>query len=188
MKKFTCTAAVATLALTLTGCGQTASPSAGETGTNRPSSSSPSSSSSSSSAPDAVETEEPAPEDTEFKFGESVKFDDGLSVTISKPKAFKPSQYAAFDKEPAYVRITITVVNKTGATYDPSAFYATLQSANVEATSVYDSDKKIEGGPQTKLLKNREAKWDLGFGVKNPKDLVLEVTPGFEYNSVIFTS
>ena len=74
-----------------------------------------------------METE--APQDTELTFGESATFDVAW-LNVSKPKVFKPSQYAAKDKAKAYVKFTITLVNKTGATFDPALVYATVQSAN----------------------------------------------------------
>ena len=192
MKKLTCTAAVAAVALTLSACGTATQAKAGgdATGTNRPASSASSSStsSSSSSAPEeVVETE--APQDTELTFGESATFDDGLVLNVSKPKVFKPSQYAAKDKAKAYVKFTITLVNKTGATFDPALVYATVQSANVEASTVYDSENGLDGGPSTKLLKGREAKWQVAFGVEDPKDLVMEINPGaFEYADILYTN
>jgi hypothetical protein len=191
MKKLISITALVVLAAS--GCAPTTATQSGDaTGVNRPSSSSSSSSSSSPAEPAAdLETEEPEPsdEDTELKFGESATFDDGLVINVSKPKVFKPSEYAAFDKAKAYVKFTITVVNRTGKTFDPTGVYATVQSANEEASTVFDSDKNIGGGPSTKLLKNREAKWVIGFGVQNPKDLVMEISPGaFEYDDILYTN
>jgi hypothetical protein len=191
MKKLISITALVVLAAS--GCAPTtAAPSGDATGVNRPSSSS-SSSSAAPAAPaaDELETEAPEPsdEDTELKFGQSATFDDGLVITVSKPKVFKPSEYAAFDKAKAYVKFTITVVNKTGKSFDPNGVYATVQSSNEEASSVFDSEKNIGGAPSTKLLKNREAKWVIGFGVQNPKDLVMEINPGaFEYDDVLYTN
>ena len=188
MNRSTCTAAVAAVALTLLsacGAGTQAKPGGDATGTNRPSSSS-----SSSSTPVEIETEEePAPQDTELTFGESATFDDGLVLNVSKPKVFKPSEYAATDKAKAYVKFTITLVNKTDATFDPAMVYATVQSANVEASTVYDSENGLDGGPNTKLLKGREAKWQVAFGVEDPKDLVMEINPGaFDYADILYTN
>ena len=188
MKRFTCTAAIAAIALSLSACGTTTQAKAGgdATGTNRPSSSS--SSASAESTPEDIETED-SPQDTELTFGESATFDDGLVMTVSKPKVFKPSEYAATDKAKAYVKFTVTIVNKTGKTFDPSMVYATVQSANEEASSVFDNENGLDGGPSTKLLKNREAKWQVAFGVEDPKDLVMEINPGaFEYSDILYTN
>jgi hypothetical protein len=37
-------------------------------------------------------------------------------------------------------------------------------------------------------LVEHEASFNLGFGVADPDDIVLEISPGFEYDNAIFTS
>jgi hypothetical protein len=124
------------------------------------------------------------------KFGEAFTWKDGLSVKVSKPRPFKPSEYAAGSDKGQAIRFTFTVINKTDKPYDPSLFSATLQSGNAEAEEIFDNENGLEGSPSTKVLAGREAKFDLGFSVKNPKDLVLELSPdaGIQYESAIFTS
>jgi hypothetical protein len=63
-----------------------------------------------------------------------------------------------------------------------------MQSATTEEQQVYDSANGIGGSPTTTLLPGREIQFRMAFGATNPDDLVLEVTPGFEYGSAIFTS
>ena len=139
-------------------------------------------------------TDEPADDASEEpaspKFGQAFTWDDGLTLKVSRPKPFKPSEYAATTGKGQAIRFTFTVVNKTKKAYDPTLFYATLQSGNSEANEVFDSENGLEGSPQTKVLPGRETKFDMGWTTKNPKDLVLEVSPdaGIEYESVIFTS
>lgn len=133
-------------------------------------------------------TKKPAPKAPTF--GQAFTWKDGLSVKVSRPKTFEPGEYAAGAKGGTAVRFTFTVVNNTDKPYDPSLFYATLQSGNAESEQIFDSENDLEGSPQTKLLPKREAKFDLGFSAKNPKDLVLEVSPdaGIEYQSALFTN
>lgn len=78
--------------------------------------------------------------------------------------------------------------HKCGETFDPVLFNATMESGNAEAPQVFDSEEQLMGPPQTKLLEGREARFPVGFTVKNPKDLVLEVSPdaGVKYKSVIW--
>ena len=78
-------------------------------------------------------------------------------------------------------------MNKTGKPWDPSLISATVQSSNKEGEQVYDSEK-LGDEPSTKLLKGREVKFKIAFGVADPKDLVLEIAPDFEHESAIFTS
>lgn len=77
-------------------------------------------------------------------------------------------------------------MNATGAPWDPALFQASLQSANEEGSKIYDSE--LPEDPRTKLLNGREAKFTIAFGVKDPADLVLEVTPDFEHESVLYAS
>jgi hypothetical protein len=81
-----------------------------------------------------------------------------------------------------------TIVNGAKEAFDPSSFYVTVQSANVEGKQLFDSGGGMEGAPSTKILPGREAKFSLAFGVTEPKDLVVQVRPGFKYNDAIWTS
>jgi len=140
---------------------------------------------------DSTASAEPATDqgDGTTKFGGTYTYEDGLSVTVSTPKKFKPSEYAFVEDAEAYVAMTVKIVNKTGKPYDPSLFYATMQSGNEEAEQVFDSENDIGGSPDTKVLNGREVKFKIGYGVKDPKDLVLEVNPeSLTYDAAIFTS
>lgn len=148
-------------------------------GTNRPSAEA-------ATTAEAPETPEAPPKNP--KFGQTYTWENGLAVTVSTPKPFKPSEYAAAEKATAYLEWTVTIVNGTKDNYDPSLFSTTLQSANTEASEVFDMENGFEGSPSTTLLPGRESKFKIGYGVQDPKDLVLEVTPGFEYESAIFTN
>jgi hypothetical protein len=174
---------LAILAALFAGCSQTE----GKTDANPPAGSN-----ADTSTPAATDTPAADESDTAAspKFGQAYTWDDGLSLKVSKPKPFKPSEYAATTGKGTAVKFTFTIVNKTDKPYDPSLFYATLQSGNTEAGDIFDSENGIEGSPSTKVLPGREAKFDMGWMAKNPKDLVLEVSPdaGIEYESVIFTS
>lgn len=119
-------------------------------------------------------------------FGETWEYDDGLTVTVSAPEAFSPTDTAAggeaFDH---HVKFTVTVVNGTGAPFDPSMITESVQSDNMEGDAVFDDG--LEGAPMTTVLDGRETTFDVGYGVSNPDDIVLEVSPSFEHDSAIFT-
>jgi hypothetical protein len=72
--------------------------------------------------------------------------------------------------------------------YDPATFSASVQSGSTEEDQVYDSANGIGGTPSTILLPGRESVFRMASGGTDPADLVMEVTPGFEYESAIFTS
>lgn len=145
-------------------------------------------------------TPDPSPsevdEDAPAVFGDTYEWSDGLQVTIAPPRPYTPSEFfvteaeiTGYDESLTYLTFDVTVVNSTEADYDPAGFFTTLQSTNVEAEQVFvDEGIGIEPPPMTTLLPGREAAFKLGFGVVDPNDLVMEVTPGFEYEGAIFTN
>lgn len=178
--------------LVLTGCAGTtkeADPtkSALTQGSNRPSATA-SAVASSSTVPSETPTPTPTPEDGPRKFGARFTYEDGLTVIVAKPVPFQPSEYSAAEEAPAYLSFKMTIINGTGKRYDPSLFQVSVQSNDTEAGEVYDSANGFEGAPSTTVLPGRESSFKVGFGVANPKDLVVQATPGFEYDDAIFTN
>lgn len=173
--------AVAALVVVLAGCGGTS----GEK-----SDANPQGSNADKPAASEETTQSPEPEAANPKFGQTYTWDDGMSVVISKPQSFTPSEYAGVEGATKYVKFGVRLVNKTGKPFDPALVYATLQSGNEEAEAVYDSENSIGESPSTKLLDGREAKWVIGFAVNDPADLVLEISPdaGMEYEGAIYTN
>jgi hypothetical protein len=174
IKSILATAALSTLLLT--GCGEestvTEDPSVGS---------------------NAKETEaEPEPEKTTEapkenpKFGETVTYENGLQITVSKPKEFKPTDTAAVTEDAAkFLSFDVLVVNNTGKNFDPSMIYMSLQSGDTEGEEVFDSEGGYEGTPSTKLLDGRQAKYKVGFGVADPNDLN---TGDFEQEATLYTN
>lgn len=123
------------------------------------------------------------------KFGNAFTYDDDLSVQISEPETFKPSQFAALvEKWPDYVKFDVTIVNGTKKKFDTSMIYFTVQSKDKEAEEVFDADKGFNGAPTTTLLPGRQAKYKVGFGVLDANDLVMDFTTGdFEHEDLTFT-
>lgn len=124
------------------------------------------------------------------QFGESYTWDNGLTVTIGRPTRFQPSDSAfGAEKSGTPLAFEVTLVNNTDSPYDASCDYVTVQSENREADQIFDHANQFNGPPQTKVLDSREAKFKLGFNVKNPKDLVLEYQPcDYALPSVLFAS
>jgi len=145
--------------------------------------------------PEVVATTEtptptPTPTSTEpetLKFGETNTWEDNISIRVSAPKVFDPTEYAAGTEGFKYfVVFTITVVNKSGAAYDPTDLTDSVQSNDTEGSRVFDSQGTSELG--TKILNGRQGTFKAAYGVANPKDIVLEVTPSYEHASAIWTS
>lgn len=131
----------------------------------------------------------PTEASSEVAFGKTYTYEDGLSVTVSKPSTYHPTRYAAVTKKsPHYVTFKVTVVNKTAKKVDLTLFNATVQSSSEEAEAVFDSEGGLEGSPSTSLLKGRESTFKIGFGVQDPKDIVMDVAPDFDHDTATFTN
>ncbi|MGA4670618.1 hypothetical protein ACPCG0_12640 [Propionibacteriaceae bacterium Y1923] len=191
MKNLIHLGATLSVAVLFAGCtGVAAGPSTAEpSGNNRPASSAPAATDAATTDPAPATTEaesSPTPTDDPVKaFGASYTWEDGLAVTVSKPADFKPGEWSQEEGYDKYVVFEITLVNNSGTPWDPGMFYATLQSANEEAPTIYDSEQLGER-PSTKLLNGREAKFKMAFAVKDPSDLVMELRPDFDHESVLY--
>lgn len=133
---------------------------------------------------DAASTSEPV-------FGDTVTYDDGMAVTVSKPKKFTPSEYAAgADGDGTPMKFTITVKNGTDKAFDPTLVYVTASSGGEESESIFDTDAKLGTSPQTSVKPGKSVKWAVGFMVADPKDITLEVAlnDDFSRDSAVFTS
>lgn len=166
----------------LTGCaqqdGETAEPAAGS---NRPTATAE------PAETTAPETTAPV-EDMTLAFGEAFTYENNVQVMVGPPQEFQPGEYASKDEAPAYVSFDVTIVNNSTEVYDPAVFSATVQSANVEAGTVFSSEQGFDGAPSTAVLPGRETKFKLGYGVQNPADIVMDLAPGYDYQNIYYTT
>lgn len=192
MKRTTITIASITAALALTACGPTTAGSSSDDeprGTNT---------TSSDYTRDAIEDEDEVEDfdvDTADEsmptnaFGETFTYEDGISVHVSEPEAFTPSEWAAGgESHDQHARFTVRVVNKSGAPFDASGAYPSVASGAGEGDEVFDMDSGLAGPPETALLPGRESSWKVGFGVDDPADLVVQVAPSWDHEAAIFTT
>lgn len=130
-----------------------------------------------------AETAEAGP----LAFGETVTYEDGLSLTVGRPAPFSPSDVAAgAEGFSAAVRFSVDIVNGTTANIEPGQFSATVQSATVEGSEVFEGD--LIGPTSTVLLPGRGAIFSIGFAVQDPADLVMEVDPGCGHDAATFAT
>lgn len=201
MKNIKKTAATLTLitALALTGC----SSGGGKVSDETPSGSNAQSEDAKSSAEKQSEwaeengydeyEDEYAEDDTvpqEAKFGQTVTFPDGVSVTISEPKEYiveDPELWEGVVTTDDFVQFDIKIVNNSGAPFDPSMSMSSVQSGNTEGEGIFDDE--TDGAPETMLLDGREATYTETYGVSDPSDIVLQYSTGtYEYADAIFTN
>ncbi len=198
--RFVVTTALAVLVAALGACTSTSGPASdtAPVGSNRPSvtapaapSAAPSSKPPAPAAPptSAKPTPSPVAKPGVARFGQTYTWADGLAVTVSAPADYKPSKSAAGAKAGVpYLVFTITIVNGTDTPFDPVLFHATAQSGNEEAEPIFDSANKVGGSPSTKVLPGREVTFKIAFSTPTPTDVVLEVSPSFEHDSVMYAS
>ena len=124
--------------------------------------------------------------------GSGYSYSDGLEVTIGKPTPYKPSESAAGTVEgDSYLVFTVTITNGTKKVFDPSLIQVSVQSGSTEGSSIIDLGNDagdIGGSPSTNILPGRKLTYKTAFGVTNTRDLVVQVTPSFDYDPAIFTS
>jgi hypothetical protein len=130
--------------------------------------------------------EEAADGDGVYSFGETVTFDDGSTLRVDTPVAFKPDRFAAGGEGfPSHVRYRATFTNNTGKVFDPSLTDGNVSSGGVEGDSVYQDGLDAPDNP---VLPGKSVSWWMGYGVEDPSDTQLTVRLGFlDYEDVIFT-
>lgn len=145
-------------------------------------------------APPASETSAPVEETSEKvpdgvgSFGQVVSWD-GVDVTVGKPKPFEPSATAAgADQFPDTLAFDIKLTNTGDEPFDPNLAYVTASSAEQEASSVFDSEKGVNGPPQTPVMPGKSAKWTVVFNVADASDVVLQLTPDMLMEPVLFST
>lgn len=140
------------------------------------------------SAPSFAPEPEPAPEPVgNLAFGEAMTWVDGLSVSVSQPVAFTPSEYAAGGNHPHNVRFSVTITNGTPENYDGYVFM-TATSGGAAAEQIFDTTSGLSGPPSGVILPGQTITFETGFNVVDPASIVLSVAPGFAYEDAIFTN
>jgi hypothetical protein len=125
--------------------------------------------------PSAVPSNTPLAEQERLQFGRSYTWDDGVTLTVGKPQSFTPSEFAVVKKSRRYVKFTVTVVNKSKKPIDLGLTYISVQSDNKEADHVFDFPTGLQGPPDAKVPKGSRSQFRVGFGVADPKDMIMEV-------------
>lgn len=122
------------------------------------------------------------------KLGGSATFSDGVVVSTSKPVTFKPSQYASTGKG-RHFTVTFTLKNSGSENYDPTLFHASSNAAGAECEGLFDSEKNLEGSPQTTLTPGRTVTFKQGWScdAKAGAELTMDVNPGMLSDAAIFT-
>ncbi|MFB7372285.1 DUF4190 domain-containing protein [Streptomyces sp. NPDC056222] len=126
-----------------------------------------------------------------LKFGQTFAYEDGIKVTVSKPRAYKPDQFAAgHAKGNSAFQVTVTIVNGSKKTLDVSG--ALVDASDAEgsrAEPVFDGSNATEMF-QGNVLPGKQAKADFAFSVpaKADGELQVELSPTIlEHEEAIWT-
>ncbi len=148
------------------------------------------STSTSSPSSSAASEETPAAADSSTgNIGDTYVWDDGVSLTISQPEAFKPSDTAAGaeDKELKDIqKYTVTIKNDSDEAVDPILFTMTGNSGGKEAQQIFDSQKNIGSAPSTKIQPGKSVSFDVAYAMVDHKDASFDVSLDFDRDEVTF--
>ncbi|MET9495037.1 DUF4190 domain-containing protein [Streptomyces sp. NPDC006552] len=117
--------------------------------------------------------------------GDSVVYDDDLTVTVSNAVAYAPSEFAAGHSKGKHAyKVTVTVTNDSKKKFDSALVTADARAGKdgVDAEQVFD--EKVGTGFDGTILPGKKATVVYAFDAPaDAKNLTVEVTPSFEYNA-----
>lgn len=144
----------------------------------------------SSAAETSAAAESTAEASNELQFGDKYTYENGVSLAISKPEAFKPSETGLMllsDPDGKdFVSFDVTIVNGSDEAYDPNLTNFTASSDGEEAEQIFDTDNKLNGSPSTTVKPGKSVKFKIGFAVADKGDITMDASPGMEYSSKTF--
>lgn len=117
-------------------------------------------------------------------FGEPHEFEDGVAISVSKPKAFRPSATATTGGEPDYVMFDVRLTNGTARKISTGEVSVTVESGDGQAGDVIDAKKGLSGPPSKSVVAGKALTWKLGFGVVDPADVEVQVQVGTDREPV----
>ncbi|MCT4352989.1 DUF4190 domain-containing protein [Streptomyces sp. Je 1-79] len=140
---------------------------------------------------DAPEAEPTETAPAALKFGEAFTYPDGVKVTVSKPRAYKPDQFAAgHTKGNSAFQVTITIVNGSDKAIDVSTALPDASDAQgAQAEAIFDGSNATEMF-RGKVLPGKQAKSDFAFSLPADADDEMQIEVGptvVEYENAIWT-
>ena len=124
---------------------------------------------------------------TSGPFGTTFTTSDGVKITVSAPKKFSPSEFAAGASH-HNVKMTVTIFNGSKDKFDTTLTTFSATSGDKAGDEIFDTDHSLKGTPQAKILPGKTLTWDIGFGVHDPSDFTLDGSLGIGYDDVIWSN
>lgn len=136
----------------------------------------------------------PAPDLSKVAFGEVFTYEDGVSVSVSAPVAFVPSEWSSASTSPEdtqWYYFKIVLSNNSGADIDPYTIES-VSSGGKESPSVFDMGNEEVGAigdiPTTSVQPGQTVEWLVGYGLSDPASITFDIQPGFQYEETTFTN
>ncbi|MEU9999720.1 DUF4190 domain-containing protein [Streptomyces sp. NPDC050848] len=127
--------------------------------------------SSAPATPGATTEPDAKPEPTEttpaaLKFGQTFTYEDGIKVTVSQPRAYKPDQFAAgHTKGNSAFQVTVTIVNGSKETLDVTGALVDASDAQgAQADAIFDGSNATTMF-RGNVLPGKQAKGDFAFSL-----------------------
>ncbi|MEB8340981.1 DUF4190 domain-containing protein [Streptomyces endophyticus] len=116
--------------------------------------------------------------------GDSIVYDDDLTVSVSNAVTFSPSEYAAGHKNGNHAyKVTVTVINDSKEKFDTSLLTTNARSGKDGVKAEQIIDDKVAMGFEGTVLPGKKATVVYGFDAPaDAKNLTVEVTPSFDYD------
>lgn len=128
------------------------------------------------------------------KFGEVVTYDDGMSISVSEPSEFTPSNldYMPASEGDTSVVFKVVLTNNSSEILDPTLFPDASSGGKpaIMIADVGNSDYPNLGmAPTTSVLPGQTIEFYSAFNIADPSNITFEVTPdSFKYDYAIFTN
>lgn len=133
----------------------------------------------------------PMPVFTE-EFGATYTWDSGISISISEPAPYTPTEFAAGVVEGQQnLAFKIVLTNNSD---EPFEWFGqeSLASGGQEASAIFDGSHSefgdVGSAPMTSVLPGQTIEWFVGYSVLDPSSLTFEITPDVLYDNAIFTN
>lgn len=128
-------------------------------------------------------------EDGVHNFGDVKTYTDGVSLSVSEPAPFVPSDSAyGVVAGQSMVMFTVVLTNNSKKVLEPTP-YTTVSSGGAEAEAIFDTENPIGNVgsiPQTAILPGQTVQWIEAFTVLDANSLTLESSPSYDYDKALF--
>ena len=127
--------------------------------------------------------EEPA--NSNPTFGDTYTWPDGLSITISQPEEFTPSEYMGdiYDLEAGTpIKFIVTATNGTDTDLEAFSIDTQMSSGGKQSEAIFDSEAGIDM-PTVTILPGNSLEWSIGFIVADPSNMQLSVSDVMNFDS-----